>query len=122
MRYVKQLGIILAISFLGEFLRWLIPFQAPASFYGLVLMLLCLHFKVLRPEQVENVADFLVEIMPMIFLPSTVGLMACWDELASYWLPVVVICVTTTLWTIAVAGRVTQAVMRREKGGDSRAD
>lgn len=115
MRYIRQFGIILFISFLGEVLRFLVPFQAPASFYGLILMLLCLHFKVIRLEQVENVADFLIEIMPMVFLPSTVGLMACWDQLTSFWLPVVVICVSTTLWTMAVAGRVTQSIMRREK-------
>ena len=39
MKYIKQFGIILLISFLGEILRAVIPLPIPASIYGLVLML-----------------------------------------------------------------------------------
>ena len=42
MKYVKQFGIILLISFAGEALNYLLPLPVPASIYGLVLMFLCL--------------------------------------------------------------------------------
>ena len=41
MRYVKQFGIILLISFLGEVLHALLPLPVPASIYGIVLLFLC---------------------------------------------------------------------------------
>ena len=43
MKYVKQFGIILLISFAGEALNYLLPLPVPASIYGLVLMFLCLQ-------------------------------------------------------------------------------
>ena len=46
MKYVKQFGIILLISFAGEALNYLLPLPVPASIYGLVLMFLCLQLRV----------------------------------------------------------------------------
>ena len=43
MKYVKQFGIILLISFAGEALNYLLPLPVPASIYGLVLMFLCCY-------------------------------------------------------------------------------
>ena len=42
MKYLKQFGIILLISLMGEALRMLLPLPIPASVYGLVLMLIAL--------------------------------------------------------------------------------
>ena len=39
MKYVKQFGIIIIVSFLAEILNQVIPIPVPASIYGLVLML-----------------------------------------------------------------------------------
>ena len=38
MKYVKQFVIIIAISFIGEFLKYVLPLPVPASIYGMVLM------------------------------------------------------------------------------------
>ena len=50
MKFMKQFGIILAITFLGELLRYLLPLPIPASIYGLVLMLLVLKLGVVKLE------------------------------------------------------------------------
>lgn len=50
------------------------PLPVPASVYGLVLMLGALASGILKLEQVEEAADFLVEIMPVMFVPAGVGL------------------------------------------------
>ena len=34
MKFIKQFGIILAISFIGEIMNYLIPLPVPASIYG----------------------------------------------------------------------------------------
>ncbi len=38
MKYIRQLGIILLVSFLGELLHYLLPLPVPASIYGIVLL------------------------------------------------------------------------------------
>lgn len=70
MKYLRQFCIILLVSALGEGLHILLPLPVPASVYGLVLMLGALASGILKLEQVEEAADFLVEIMPVMFVPE----------------------------------------------------
>ena len=62
MRFIKQLLIILGVTFAGEALHFLLPLPVPASIYGLVLMLLCLCFKVFPLRAVEETGDFLITL------------------------------------------------------------
>lgn len=87
MKYLKQLAIIIAVSFAGEGLRFILPFPIPAGIYGLVIMFILLYSRVLKPESVETVSDFLVEIMAVMFVPGAVGIIAAWDRLQSMLLP-----------------------------------
>ena len=115
MKFLKQFSIILLISFLGEILHMLIPLPVPASVYGLVLMLGALVTGVLKIGQVRETATFLIEIMPVMFIPAGVGLMESWPSLQPVWLPVIVITILTTILVMAVTGKVTQAMIRKEK-------
>ena len=73
MKLLYQFGVILTVTFLGEVLYTLLPFPIPASIYGLVLMLLFLCTKVIKLHQVKIAADFLIDIMPPMFIPAAVG-------------------------------------------------
>ena len=115
MKFLRQFSIILFISFLGEILHMLIPLPVPASVYGLVLMLGALVTGVLKIGQVRETATFLIEIMPVMFIPAGVGLMESWPSLQPVWLPVIVITILTTILVMAVTGKVTQAMIRKEK-------
>lgn len=75
MKYVFQLALILSISFAGEILNAVLPFPIPASVYGLVLLFLLLCTKIIKLEQIEAVADFLIAVMPIFFIEPTVGIM-----------------------------------------------
>lgn len=115
MKYLKQFWIILLVSALGEGLRVLLPLPIPASVYGLVLMLAALLCGVIKLEQVESAADFLVEIMPVMFIPAGVGLLNAWGALQPIWVPVMVITVLTTVIVMVVTGRTTQFVIKKDK-------
>lgn len=112
MKALRQFGIILFISFLGEALHAALPLPVPASVYGLVLMLSALCTGILKTEQVKKASGFLIEIMPVMFLPAAAGLLDAWPSLRPVWMPVAVITVLTTFIVMAVTGRVTQAVIR----------
>ena len=75
MKLLRQFGIILLITFVGELLKSLLPFPIPASIYGMLLMLVALMNGVFRLEAVEQAGDFLIEMMPILFVPAAVGLM-----------------------------------------------
>lgn len=115
MKYVKQFLIILLISFVGELLKYLIPLPIPASIYGLVILFLALQFKVLKLEAIKETAKFLIDIMPLMFIPAGVGLVESWGALEKILIPVTVIMVVSTVFVMAVSGRVTQFLIRRKQ-------
>lgn len=115
MKYMKQFGIILAVTFLGEVLKSVIPLPIPASIYGLVLMLLALKLGIMKLDQVKETGTFLIEIMPMMFIPAAVGLLVSWDTLKEICIPVLFITVVTTVIVMGITGCVTQFIIRRER-------
>ncbi len=123
MKYIAQFAIIIAVSFVGEILHLVIPLPIPASIYGLVLMLVGLITGIIPLGRVRETGKFLVEIMPIMFIPAAVGLLDSWSVLKPILLPVAVITVVSTILVMAVSGRVTQAMMRRKnpdnEAGDS---
>lgn len=122
MKYLRQFSIILFLSFLGEILHSLIPLPVPASVYGLVLMLGALVTGILKVGQVRETAALLIEIMPVMFIPAGVGLLESWSALRPVWLPVIEITVLTTIVVMAVTGKVTQTIIRKEKHHESISD
>ncbi len=116
MKYIKQFFIIILISFLGELLKYLIPLSIPASIYGMILLFLALEFKILKVSDVKETSSFLIEIMPIMFVPAGVGLLESWDALAPIWIQVVIITIVSTIIVMAVSGIVTQWMLGREKG------
>ena len=106
MKFLRQFMIILLLSFLGEVLKMFIPLPIPASVYGLVLMLVCLMTGVLKTSQVKDAAFFLIEIMPVMFIPAAAGLIDSWGVLRPLIVPI-------TVFVMAVTGRVAQMIAQK---------
>ncbi len=115
MRLIGQFLIIAGVSFAGELLSLLLPFPVPASIYGLVLMLILLMTGVVKLHQVKTAADFLIEIMPLMFIGPSVGLMESLPALQAMLLPLVVILILTTLLAMGATGLTVQALVRRRQ-------
>ena len=115
MKWMKQFGIILLISFVGEIQEKWIPLPIPASIYGIILLFLCLKLNIIPHEAVHETGKFLIEIMPLMFIPAAVGLLETWDVIAPAWLEYVAVTVISTWVVMIVSGRVTQFVIRRKR-------
>ena len=105
--------LILLLSFLGEVLKMFIPLPIPASVYGLVLMLVCLMTGVLKTSQVKDAAFFLIEIMPVMFIPAAAGLIDSWKVLQPLLLPILVITVVITVFVMVITGKVAQMIAQK---------
>ena len=113
MKFLRQFMIILLLSFLGEVLKMFIPLPIPASVYGLVLMLLCLVTGILKTSQVKEAAFFLIEIMPVMFIPAAAGLIDSWKVLQPLLLPILVITVVITIFVMVVTGKVARMIAQK---------
>ena len=112
MNYVKQLCIILAFSFAGEILNRLIPLPVPASIYGLVLMFLALEFKIIKVEHIKEVSKFLLGIMSIFFVPSSVGIINALPLMKKYGIQFAIIGIASTVIVFGITGQVTQLLMK----------
>ena len=115
MAYIRQFGIILLITFMGELLNHLIPLPIPSSIYGFIIMLLALKSGIIKLHHVQHTAEFLIGIMTLMFIPAAVGLINVWGVLEKILLPLIIITVATTVLVMAVTGRVTQRIIRLER-------
>lgn len=115
MKYFRQFGIIMLITCIGEGIKFFLDFPIPASVYGLCLMMLCLVTKVVKLEMVEDAAVFLIEIMPVMFIPAGVGLLTSVNELKEMLIPVLIITPVSTIIVMAVSGRITQRLLGRKR-------
>lgn len=110
MKYLKEFLLIAAVSFLGEVLHEILPLPIPANIYGIVLMLALLISGAVKLSQVKDAAHFLIEVMPLMFIPAAVGLMNSWELLSANWLAYLFITLLSTLIVLFVSGNLTQAV------------
>ncbi len=115
MKYIKQFAILVTVCFIGEILHRMIPLPVPASIYGLVLMFCALQFKIMPLSAVEETSDYLLSVMSLLFIPSTVGLMVAWPIIKKNWLSFLLVGVFGTVVVFFVSGHVTQLIMKLSK-------
>lgn len=115
MKYLKQFLIILSISLVGELLKYLLPLPIPASIYGMVILFVALLTGVIRLSAVRDAGMFLIEIMPVMFIPAGVALMSSWGVLSPMLVPVAIITVVALIAVMVVTGRLSQRIIRADK-------
>ncbi len=114
MKYLKQFTIIILISFMGEVLNCLIPLPIPASIYGFAILFIGLVTGAIKLSWVRETGIFLIDIMTIMFIPPAVGLLDSWQVLKPIWTAVVAVIIVTTVLVMAVTGRVTQYIIRKD--------
>lgn len=112
MKYLKQFCIILFISFIGELLHAFLPLPIPANIYGIAILFIALLTKILKVDDIKETGYFLIEIMPLMFVPLGVELIKSWGILRANWLSYLVITVVTTILVMGISGKVTQIVIK----------
>lgn len=118
MKYVKQFLLILFISFIGEIFNKLIPLPIPASIYGMMILFFELLIGIIKLENVKEVGSFLIEIMPIMFIPAGVGLMTSWVTLKKILIPVLIITALTNVTVMLATGHISQMIIRKS-GNDN---
>ena len=76
MKIFNQLGIILGIWAVGELISSMLSsiFNLPGTIVGMILLFLLLQFKVIKEDNIKEVADFLLNNMAIFFVPAGVSL------------------------------------------------
>ena len=115
MIFLHAFAIVLCFSFAGEVCNRLIPLPVPASVWGMGLLFAGLLTGLVKKEWVKPASSFLIEIMPMLFIPAVAALPAVWPQLQPVILPVTAIALLTTLGVMAACGHAAQWALKKER-------
>lgn len=115
MKYLKQFGIIIAVSFIGEILNAVLPLPIPAGIYGIVLLFILLETKLVPLSAVKETGTFLIDIMPVMLVPAAVELMDYWGIVKPQILKYIIATVVSTVVVMIVSGLVTEGIIRLRK-------
>ena len=112
MPVISQIFVIFAICLASEGISAVLPFTFPASVIGMILLLVLLWTKLLKPRQLQETYGFLMNTMAMYFIPSCVGVLEYIDVLLDNIWAILIICLVTTPLVFFVAGHVVQLTVR----------
>lgn len=112
MKIIKQFGIIFSLCWLATVIEGLLPIAFPASVIAMLLLLVCLLAGVLKIDHIREKSDFLLANMAFFFIPAGVNMINYLDILKENWLPLLLICVITTVVTFAATAYSVRLAMR----------
>ena len=120
MNIMAEAAIIFGVCLASEGLAALIPVAFPASVIALLLLVLLLFTRVVKPEHIQRLSGFLVANMAFFFLPSCVGVMEHAPVILRQLAPFLLISFLTTPLIYFVTAWSVQLLIRRSKGKEAR--
>lgn len=116
MNYLRQLGVILAVCAAGDVLSHLIGGLLPGNVLGMLLMLILLASRAMKPSAVDGAADFFLKNMAVFFLPVSLGILELYAELHSQLARILIVVVATTFLTAFATAGTVHLVLRLQRG------
>ncbi len=115
MKILIQLTILFSICLAGQFLAGLLPIAVPGSVISMVILLLLLLFRLLRPQHIQEVSEFLLRNMAFFFVPAGVQILEKYTYLQGHLLTFALICIVTTLLTFLVTALTVTGVIKLQE-------
>lgn len=115
MKMIKGIFIILLFYFFGQGISYLINGFIPGSILGMILLFLSLHFNLVKPDLVKEVANAFTRNMAVFFIPAGAGLLGAFGLISKFWMTILIVCSVSTVLVVAVVGIVQQCMEDRRK-------
>ena len=116
MKYLQQFCIIVMISFVSELMKHLIPLPVPANIYGLILMFLVLYTGIIKVEQVKETSEFLIDLMPIMFIPPAVAVMEHYKVFEGFYVQSVATIILSTFIIMTVTALTVDTIIKLRGG------
>ncbi|MFC5601704.1 CidA/LrgA family holin-like protein [Sporosarcina koreensis] len=101
---VLQICILYIFSYVGSVIQNFFHLIIPGSIIGLLLLFTCLCLKIVPVKWIESGAGFLLGLLMLFFIPTTVGVMNYSSLLSFHGALFVLAVLVSTIISIAIAG------------------
>lgn len=114
LQFLGQLAVLIAIYLVGNQIVRLTGLPVPGNVVGVVLLYALLNLGLIRLEQVQDAADFLLRHLVFFFIPVAVDLMNWGGLFYKYGLMLALAIVVSTILTYVGTGWIAQRLQKRE--------
>lgn len=112
---LSQIIALFIFSYIGDLISSLLKLPIPGSIVGLLLLFLCLYFKIIPETYIKDGAGFILVILPLFFIPATVGIIQYPNFLSGKGAILIGIVIASTFLTMIVSGYSSQFVEKKMK-------
>jgi holin-like protein len=114
--FSSQLLILIVIYQIGSRIGRFLQLQIPGNVIGILLLLVLLWTRVIKLEQIDFAATWLLKHLSFFFIPIAVGLMTLGPIFLHKGIIILFVLVTSAFIGLLSAGKATQSViMKKEK-------
>jgi holin-like protein len=114
LKYFGQLAVLWGIYLLSDYLAALMDLPVPPNVLGVVILFGLLCLGVIKVEQVEGMADFLLRHLVFFFIPIVAGLMEWGDMFREHGLALAFAIIASSLAALFACLWLTRALHREE--------
>ncbi|WP_342431904.1 CidA/LrgA family protein [Neobacillus sp. FSL H8-0543] len=114
-RSCAQMLLLVLIYHIGNYITQFFQLKIPGNVIGMLLLLVLLWLKVIKLEQIELAAGWLLKHLGFFFIPISVGLMTLGQVISKNGLSLLFIIISSAIIGMISAGRITQSVMSRKE-------
>lgn len=117
MKIIKGIGILVLFLALGEAVSYFIGHFLPGSVIGMLLIFAALMMKVVKPEDIRTVADFLTGNMTILFVPAFAGIIDQWGLIKLHfwgWIAIIVITTVLVMLSSGAAAELAASIKNRK--------
>jgi holin-like protein len=115
MKILKELTIILFITFLGETLSKTLSLPLPGTVVGMLLLLACLITKIIKVDSLKITSNYMLDNLAFFFLPAGVGIISSLNILSGNTLKILTVIIASTLVVTVVTGLTVQGLIILQK-------
>jgi holin-like protein len=104
MKHLLQFLLLMAFVLAGEAIYAVVPLPIPAGIWGLCLLLVALWTGIVKLPHIENIANFFLAIIPVLFVVPAVGILEIFGDIKSVWPAMLAVVAITYLAAMASTG------------------
>lgn len=113
--FILQIALLYIIFFIGEWIQLITHMPIPGSIIGMIILFLVLIFKVIRREWISLGSNFLLNNLPLLFVPATVGIIDYLELFSGYGFFSLIISFVSTMVVFIAASIISEKLLKNEK-------
>lgn len=122
LRTILQIGGISLFYWMGMWIQHMFHAPIPGSMIGLFLLLFFLFTGILRVKWLQSGADLLLSWLPLLFLPSVIGVIEYLGFLKQFGLETLAVVFVSTVLVMGFSGLMAQWLAKRKEDMDEGMD